>query len=1346
MDSTSRLMQKIKVKSAKIDRLSRLITVELDSADYLKLSEEKLLIKHFKSHFDTENLTVRCIISEQVVIGKEEKHDIIGRMVEHCPTLLPYKDKINLNYSNNNITMSLPDVCGPLLNATDTMRHISDYILNCLGIDSSINCEFLENGNGKNEYLELKEKIKDKIKKDNGSLSASIANTRPKPKKVNKYSKRSPVEIVKIADLGKGYDRVGFECELLDVKIKVLDNGKYLFIFDVTDYTSSVTCKIYADEEKGRELKKILQPGQAFEIEGRYEYDKFTREYIVKARKISKCDPIRSLRQDTAEKKRVELHLHTKMSSKDGFIEPVKLFQNLADWGHTAVAVTDHGVVQAFPDISEQAEKHGIKPLYGVEGYLIDDGRAFIHNPDDSPVDSATVIIYNYKGVIKGSEYIDGRCVNEIEFMQASTDEIARWAKKALVLYIPNNENDSFLRDLAGEGLRIIEVKKLVSRLLYTKWYEKESEVVDNPDSTARVWRELLKILSSQDIRSANELCVAAADAGIDKKMRRYHVIILARNKAGLKNLYELISYSHINFFYKKPRIPKSILDAKRRNFYIGSACEAGELYVAVVAGENEERLEETAGFYDYLEIQPVGNNSFMMREGMVDSEDDIRAMNKKVDDIGQKLDIPVAATCDAHFFSEEDALYRKIIMHGMKFKDVEFQAPLFMRTTDEMLSEFAYLGKERAYKSVVEVPLAIAEGIEKLIPIPKETYPPSIEGSDEELREICTDRLKELYGDAPHEKIIERINKELDAIISNGFSVMYIIAQKLAFKSLEDGYLVGSRGSVGSSFAAFLTRITEVNPLEAHYICRNCKNIEFADSSEYDCGIDMPGKKCPVCNNEYYKDGFDIPFETFLGFDGDKMPDIDQNFSGEYQATAHRHVEKLFGKDNVFKAGTITTFAEKTAKGFVLGYLEENSIPFNNAEMNRLIRGCEGVKRSTGQHPGGMVVLPKGYSINDFTPVQRPANDQKSSTVTTHFDFNSMHDTLLKLDILGHDDPTIIKMLEDLTGVKIKDIDIRDEKIMSLFSSPDALEPIEDIGCDLGVLGIPEFGTQFVRRMLRVAVPSTISELLKLSGLSHGTNVWNNNAEDLIKSGTATLQEVISIRDDIMLYLMRHGIDSKAAFSITEKVRKKFGSIAPEDEKIMLGHGVPQWYVDSCKKIEYMFPKAHAAAYVIMALRIAWYKIYYPREYYTAYFSIRADEFEVNAMTGSIDECRKRMDNLKNGPKKITPREQNIYTILEIVVEMMARGIKFNPVDIRVSLADKFICEEDGIRIPLVAVSGIGDKAAYKIIVERKKKQFRTVEELKNRGKITKTSIENLREIGALKGMPESSQGSFFD
>ncbi|MFO7611076.1 MAG: PolC-type DNA polymerase III [Clostridia bacterium] len=1339
MGDTPGIMQRIKVRGAKINRLSKKITVELQSDDYVFLGQEKELEGYFKSHFETDNLGVFCTIGN-AVLGEDEKKDIIDRLVDFCPTLAPYAGGISVELDDGAVLISLPDVCDGFVKATGAVRHISEFITKNLKLEAEPKCRLIGNGNGRDEYIKIKQELEQKTIAENGKISVETKHA-PAPERVNNYRKKKKVETVRICDLGNEYEKVAFFCEVINFESRITRSGKTLLKFDATDYTSSITCKMFTDEAAARELRKLLQPGNSVEVEGKYSYDSRDGENIIMVRDINECEPLRSSRQDGAEKKRVELHLHTKMSAKDGFIEPAQLFRTLSEWGHEAVAITDHGVVQAFPEAAEYAEKYGIKAIYGVEGYLVDNGRAFIFNPAEAAFGEKAVICERNGGDLKIICIENGEPGQSHEIRADAHDEIISIAGDSLIAYMPADKEDTTARILGGLGARVMDLTAAREALAGCRWLKGKP----GGDSLA-VWKEICDAVKTKGIKSENELCIKAAAETVKKTMQQHHVVILARNGTGLKSLYEMISVSHLDFFYKKPRIPKSLLDAKRLGLVIGSACEAGELYTAAVAGADDGTLDGIASFYDYLEIQPVDNNSFMVRDGKLKNLDDIRNLNKRIDETGIRNNIPVAATCDAHFFDEGDAVFRKIIMHGMKFKDVEYQAPLYMRTTGEMLDEFAYLGSERAYSAVVEVPAFITSRIEKLTPIPKKTFPPVLEGSEDELRKICMDRVAELYGGRLHEKIESRLNRELDSIISNGFAVMYIIAQKLAAKSIEQGYLVGSRGSVGSSFAAFLAGITEVNPLEAHYICRNCKNIEFADPSEYDCGIDMPDRKCPICGSDYGKDGFDIPFETFLGFDGDKMPDIDQNFSGEYQALAHKHVEELFGSDNVFKAGTISTIADKTAYGFVKGYLEENGIPHNKAEINRLVKGCAGVKRTTGQHPGGMVVLPEGYSIYDFTPVQRPADDSESDTITTHFDFNSMHDTLLKLDILGHDDPTVLKMLEDLTGTKARDINIRDEKIMSLFRGTEALGLRENLNCSLGVLGIPEFGTGFVRGMLETAVPGTISELLKISGLSHGENVWRNNAEDLIKSGTATLQNVISIRDDIMLYLMRHGMDSKMAFTIMEKVRKKFSNIDREHEKAMLGIGIPGWYVESCKKIEYMFPKAHAAAYVIMALRIAWYKIYYPMEYYTAYFSIRADEFEATSMAGSMEDCLRYMTELRNKDERMSAREQNIYTILEIVAEMYARGIKFNPVDIRKSLAEKFIREEDGIRLPLVAVGGIGAKAAHTVVVEREKKEFTSLDDLRERGRLTKSALAKLQELGAVDGLPGSSQGSFFD
>lgn len=1334
MDKTSDILKDIKVKSAKINRLNKMLTVEIASDNYLCLEDETRIKEKFKSHFDTGNLCIVCSL-KNAVLGETEKLDVIERMIDHCPTMAPYKEKITLEQTEKSITLSYPDVCKKIIDATGSVRFIAEFLSKRLALDKELVCRTVDNGNGREEFKKIKKMLKSKNASENKKIVKGYIKPAKKPEKVNKYGRSRSYTEIKLNEITNEFERVSFHCEIIDVESNVTKRGKTLFRFDVTDYTSSITCKVFSEGAEVRKYKKLLESGASVRVEGRYGYDNYDQQNIIMAKRITECEPLHSSRQDNAEIKRVELHLHTKMSSKDGFIEPNRLFRTLAEWGHKAVAITDHGVVQAFPEAYSNAIKYGLKPIFGVEGYLVNDGRAIIKNPEDDPI-KVSMFLYeeNDKWII------------------LKNGEVRELTKGDSVIVSSMHEDGLIVVNKGFAGLdstlQVLDFKGLMDKLCNAGNNQTEygvPEVIESVQDLEKGWETFSSGPFMEDIQSTNSLCIATANASISKKNKQYHVIIIAKNKAGLKNLYELISYSHIDFFYKKPRIPKSILDAKREHLIIGSACEAGEVYTAALNRESTEVLEKTAEFYDYLEIQPVGNNSFMVREGILNELDDIKNLNKSIDQLGEKLGIPVAATCDAHFFSEEDAVYRKIIMHGMKFKDVEEQAPLFMRTTEEMMEEFKYIGEERAYKAVVEVPNAIADSIESLIPIPSDTFAPSIEGSEEELRKICESKVHELYGENLHEKIKKRMNKELDSIINNGYAVMYIISQKLSLKSIENGYLVGSRGSVGSSFAAFLSGITEVNPLEAHYICRNCYNIEFAEPSKYDCGLDMPEKKCPVCNSAYVKDGFDIPFETFLGFDGSKMPDIDQNFSGEYQSRAHKHVEELFGSSNVFKAGTISTIADKTAFGFVKGYLEESGIPHNNAEIKRLVKGCSGVKRTTGQHPGGMVILPAGYSIHEFTPVQRPANDMKSDTITTHFDFNSMHDTLLKLDILGHDDPTVIRMLEDLTGTKAKNIDIRDSNIMSLFKSADALNFVEDIDCKLGVLGIPEFGTRFVRGMLKIAVPGTISELIKISGLSHGENVWSNNAEELIKNGTATLQEVISIRDNIMLYLIHHGVDSLTAFKITEKVRKKKGTLKPEDEKVMFEHDVPKWYVESCKKIEYMFPKAHAAAYVIMALRIAWYKIYYPKEYYTAYFSIRADEFEVSMMTGTMEDIRNRMKMLQSGEGRMNTREQNIFTILEIVEEMMARGIAFKPVDINISSAERFLCEKDGIRPPMSAVSGIGGKAAETVVKARAEKPFMSLEDLRVRGKLTRTAIDKLKEMGAVDGLPKSSQRSFF-
>lgn len=982
--------------------------------------------------------------------------------------------------------------------------------------------------------------------------------------------------------------------------------GKSLITFEINDQSSSVLCKYIAESSKIEALKSKLCTGMYVKVRGEAQYDKFSRDTVIFVYDINKtAGPAK--RKDVASVKRIELHAHTQMSSMDSVIPAKALLERAYSWGHKAIAITDHGVVQAFPEAADFASKcKDFKVIYGVECYI---------------------------------------CENK-------TDE------------------ESF------------------------------------------------------------------------KKLRAYHAVILARNYTGLKNLYKIITESHVNSFYKRPRVEKRILDMYREGLILGSACERGELYEAVL--KNKENVRDIASYYDYFEIMPLSNNKFMVNNGTVESEQSLIDINKKILALGDELNRPVVATCDVHFLDPEDYKFRAILQAGQGYEDAENQAPLYLRTTDEMISEFSYLGEGRAYEVVVENTNKICDMIQPLKPIPDGTFPPEMDGAEEKIRDMCTKKAEMLYGNPLPDIVKNRMEKELEKITKYGFAVLYYIAHKLVAKSLEDGYLVGSRGSVGSSFVAFLADITEVNALKAHYRCRRCSYSDFDTPESIGCGADLEDKVCPKCNIPLEKDGHDIPFETFLGFEGDKEPDIDLNFSGVYQPVAHKYTEELFGAENVFRAGTIATLASKTAYGFVKKYLDSNETEVSSSEINRLVNGCLGVKRTTGQHPGGLMILPKGHDIHEFTPVQYPADDKNKNILTTHFDYHSISGRLLKLDLLGHDDPTVIKMLEDLTGVNARLIPLDDQKTMSIFTSSEALNIVshqEDF--PVGTLGIPEFGTKFVRQMLLDTKPTTFSELVRISGLSHGTNVWLNNAQELVNKKIATLKDVICTRDDIMVYLMYRGLPSKTAFDIMERVRKG-KKLTQDDEQVMRLHNVPEWYISSCNKIEYMFPKAHAVAYVTMAFRIAYFKVNYPIEFYITYYSVRADEFDACRM---LDEKKvvSEIKRLEENESKLNQKDKNVLTILQVVRETFARGIKFLPVDIYKSEVREFKREGNAIRVPLIAIAGLGESAAESIVNERNKEKFHSVEDLQMRSKVNKTVIEILRSEGCLGNIPESSQIAFF-
>ena len=984
----------------------------------------------------------------------------------------------------------------------------------------------------------------------------------------------------------------GFEERLTRTGLKIVS-------FSITDKQDSIACKCFCDPE---EPPFELSEGQWVRVRGDVQYDQYAREIVLAVSDI--MPDSKPARSDMAPDKRIELHLHTKMSAMDSVCDVESAIRQAAAWNHQAVAITDHGVVQSFPDAFAAGKKHGVKIIYGMEGYLVDDAKA-----DDSPT---------------------------------------------------------------------------------------------------------------------------------------YHVTILARNAAGLRDLYMLVSASHLNYFHRHPRIPRTLLAQARSNLLVGSACAAGELFRAALNGASDEELGRIAKFYDYLEIMPAGNDEFLIRSGRLRGIDEVQAIAARIYGIGKRLGIPVVATGDVHFLDPADEAYRRVLMAGQGYEDADHQAPLYYRTTDEMLCDFSFLGQQVSREVVIDNPKTIAAQIEHIRPVPAELATPQIEGADEDVRARTYMKARELYGDPLPEPVRSRLERELTSIIDNGFAVNYDIAAKLVRKSVEDGYPVGSRGSVGSSLVATMCGITEVNPLPPHYLCRNCRHSDFDHGVPVESGYDLPDGQCPRCGSKLGKDGQNIPFETFLGFEGDKVPDIDLNFSGQYQSTIHKYAEELFGADHVFRAGTIATVADRTAYGFVKAYAESHRLTLRNAEVSRLARGCSGVKRTTGQHPGGVMIVPRGRDVHEFTPVQHPANDRQSEIVTTHFEYKTIHDCLLKLDLLGHDDPTMIKMLEDLTGISAGDIPMDDPATTSIFSGVEALnlDP-EESGMTVGTVAIQEFGTKFVRGMLEATRPKSFGELVRISGLSHGTDVWLNNAQSLIESGIARLTDVIACRDDIMNRLIADGLAPKDAFRIMERVRKGRG-LAEGDDQLMRDHGVPEWYIDSCNKIKYMFPRAHAAAYVTMSFRIAYFKVHRPIEFYACYFTIRASDFDASIISMSVQDIMGALSAI-DANQDATGREKSLAAIMEAVAEARMRGITFLPVDIVRSCATRFAIEDGSVRLPLVSVASLGDAAALSVVYAREERPFSSIQDLRDRTRLTRSHIDTLRDTGALAGLPETNQLSLF-
>ena len=1233
------------------------------------------------------------------------------------------------------------------------------------------------------------------------------------------YGRDFEEESMEIEKIDGPIGEVVIRGKILSVDTREIRNEKTIIIFSVTDFTDTIVLKIFARNDDVPELLKEISGGKFVRVKGVATIDKFDSELTIGSIVgIKKCADFTTVRMDTSVEKRVELHCHTKMSDMDGVSDVKDIVKRAMKWGHKAIAITDHGDVQAFPDANHTVPSDSdFKVIYGVEAYLVDDLKGMVTDSQNQDLDADYVVfdlettgfspetnriieigavkVQNGKIVDKFSTFVNPQVpipfrieqltsINDSMVIDAPViaDILPEFMKfcEGCVMVAHNADFDmSFIKKncqrldipckptivdtvaLARVLLPNLNRFKLdtVAKALGVS-LENHHRAVDDAGCTAEIFVKFIEMLRERGMSTLDEVnAMGTSSVQNVQKMPTYHAIILATCDQGRTNLYKLISLAHIKYYHRRPRIPKSEFIRYRDGLLIGSACEAGELYRAILNGRPEEEISRLVNFYDYLEIQPLGNNAFLVRDedSPVASNDDLIEINKKIVRLGEQFHKPVVATCDVHFLDPEDEIYRRIIMAGQGFKDADEQAPLFLRTTEEMLKEFAYLGSEKAEEVVITNTNRIADMCEKISPVRPDKCPPVIENSDQMLRDICYNKAHKMYGDPLPEIVQERLDRELNSIISNGYAVMYIIAQKLVWKSNEDGYLVGSRGSVGSSFVATMSGITEVNPLHAHYLCKHCQYSDFdsdlVKSFSGRSGCDMPDKLCPRCGKPLSKEGFDIPFETFLGFKGNKEPDIDLNFSGEYQSKAHKYTEVIFGEGQTFKAGTIGTLADKTAFGYVKNYYEERGVHKRNCEIDRIVLGCVGVRRTTGQHPGGIVVLPMGEQIYTFTPVQHPANDMTVDITTTHFDYHSIDHNLLKLDILGHDDPTMIRMLQDLTGVDPTEIPLDDKAVMSLFQDTSALgiTPDDLVNCQLGALGIPEFGTDFAMGMLIDTQPKEFSDLVRIAGLSHGTDVWLGNAQTLIQEKKATISTAICTRDDIMIYLISMGLDSEESFKIMENVRK--GIVAkgkcdkwPEWKQDMIDHNVPDWYIWSCEKIKYMFPKAHAAAYVMMAWRIAYCKVFYPLAYYAAYFSIRATAFSYELMCQGKEKLEGYMHEYEKRKDELSKKEQDTYKDMRLVQEMYARGFEFLPLDIYKSEPHHFQIVDGKLLPALNTIDGLGDNAAVAIAEAAKDGIFLSKDDFRERTKVSKTTIELMSDLGLFGDMPESNQLSLFD
>ena len=1431
MDNVKDYLEKLEIKNIRLEKQLKevqvskviyfkedrviymyLISKEIISHEILDLLREELLckLKYFKNIRIKIKFTGFGRKSEKDII-KAYWHNIIYILKNICPAIEGWKKQIEYMCLDNMLKIKIPkDIFYEKLKKNNIEEVIRNILLEELGIDYEVKVEkAIGEKIDKKKLIEKTDKeIEDLIKEldfdvkeEHDEEEGYVIKDEYDEHMIYGEDVNSLVHPIK--DLNQNSKTVAIVGEIFHIENKELRNGKILSIMSITDNTSSINCKLFLNDLNKDKILNAVKEGSYVKIKGDILFDTYQRELTMTISGIRA--EVKPQREDTCKKgKRVELHAHTQMSSMDALCSTKKLVKQAAAWGHKAIAITDHGVVQAFPEAMDAGKSNNIKILYGVEGYLVEDNAPVIKNANDESLSQTFVVfdlettgfsnkndkiteigavkIENFKVVDRFSQLINPQkdISYKVQELTGITNDLIK-DKPTIEEVLPKfiefigdsvmvahnadfdmgfmqqkcREQNIEFKNTSVDTLTLARTLLPHMKRFRLNLIAKELGVpllnhhraVDDAEATAHIFIKFLEMIQKRGGEKLSDINTILGNIDYTK-LTTNHITLIAKNQAGIKNLYKIVSDAHINHYHRAPRILKSVLEQYKEGIIVGSACEAGEVFQAVKQNKSEEELERIISLYDYIEVMPIDNNRFMIDKGEVEDEEELRELNRRLIEVAKKFGKIPVATGDVHFIDKHEAVFRKVLKYSQGFKVDEEETYLHFRTTDEMLEEFKYLGEDLAYEVVVENTNKVADMVEKVLPIPNETFPPKIEGSDKELRDMCNAKAERIYGSPLPDVVRKRLDRELNSIINNGYAVMYIIAQKLVTKSLADGYLVGSRGSVGSSLAATMSDITEVNPLPAHYVCENpeCKYSYFYEIGEWGSGADLPDKDCPKCGKPLKKDGHDIPFEVFLGFEGDKEPDIDLNFSGSYQPVIHKYTEVLFGEGHTYKAGTIGTVAEKTAFGYAKKFVEENDLNSTSAEVLRLANGCTGVKRTTGQHPGGIMVIPDYKDVYDITPIQYPANDPSCGVITTHFDYHSISGRILKLDILGHDVPTIIRMIEDITGKIATEIPLDDKETMSLFTSTEALGVTpEEINCPIGCLAIPEFGTKFVRQMLLDTKPKTFAELVRISGLSHGTDVWLNNAQDLVVEGTVEFKEVISTRDDIMNYLIFKGLPPKMAFTIMESVRKGKG-LKPEFIEEMKKNDVPDWYIGSCQKIKYMFPKAHAVAYVMMSFRLAYYKVHYPEAFYATYFTMKAEDFDADLIVKGLDAIKNKMDEITSMGNDATAKEKNMFTVLEVAYEMYARGIKILPVDIYESDAKEFkVVGEKQILPPMIALQGVGENAAIHIQQERENGEFISKEDLQKRTKISKTVIETLTIHGALDNMSEKNQLSLF-